>query len=57
MQLQDLLPWQDVTAVVVVFALWRFLVVFTRRSVLDDIKGPPGAKFVEGQSTHRAGAY
>lgn len=44
----NMLPWQDVTAIVVAFALWRFLVVFTRRSVLDDIKGPPGAKFVEG---------
>ena len=41
--------WQDITAVVTAFALYKCLAYINRKSVLDDLKGPPGGGFVEGQ--------
>jgi hypothetical protein len=42
------LSWEDITAIVAAFVLWRLVLYFTRKSVFDDLRGPPGAKLVAG---------
>ena len=50
--------WQDITVVVAAFALWRFLIYINRKSALslNDLNGPPGGGFIEGQSVTRVSA-